>query len=183
MVQREYGKVRDRERTQSLLVESAMRMFAERGYDGVSVDHISNDAGVNKRLVFYYFVDKRTLFSAAAGTAYEKVSRELSFPTSLNVKKVIMTSVEFFRRDPVVGRLLDMDNSLNGLTARAIATPLYGALQRSIAANPVAGKCIDVDTLYQATIQMTRLDWLFSDASSRSESLKAAADFLLEAAA
>lgn len=43
------------------LMRSAERLFAERGYDGVSVRDISNDAKVNSALVGYHFGGKEGL--------------------------------------------------------------------------------------------------------------------------
>jgi AcrR family transcriptional regulator len=42
---------------------SAERLFAERGFNGVSVRDIANDAGVNSALVGYYFGGKQGLLS------------------------------------------------------------------------------------------------------------------------
>lgn len=45
------------------LMKSAEHLFAERGYDGVSVRDIANDAGVNSALVGYYFGGKEGLLA------------------------------------------------------------------------------------------------------------------------
>lgn len=45
------------------LFASAERLFAARGFDGVSVRDIANDAGVNSALVGYYFGGKQGLLS------------------------------------------------------------------------------------------------------------------------
>ena len=37
-------------------------MFAARGFDGVSVDDIARDAGVNKAMIYYHFADKLALY-------------------------------------------------------------------------------------------------------------------------
>jgi AcrR family transcriptional regulator len=45
------------------LIRSAEALFAERGFDGVSVRDIANAAGVNSALVGYYFRSKQGLLS------------------------------------------------------------------------------------------------------------------------
>jgi AcrR family transcriptional regulator len=45
------------------LIQSAERLFAERGFDGVSVRDITNDAKVNSALVGYYFRGKEGLLA------------------------------------------------------------------------------------------------------------------------
>jgi AcrR family transcriptional regulator len=46
------------------LLASAERLFADRGFNGVSVRDIASQAGVNSALVAYYFGNKRGLLSA-----------------------------------------------------------------------------------------------------------------------
>jgi len=43
------------------ILEVAKRLFARRGFDGVSIRDVATEAGVNKALVFYYFQTKATL--------------------------------------------------------------------------------------------------------------------------
>ena len=47
------------------LVAQARAMFAERGFEGVSVDEIAAAAGLTKGAVYYQFKDKTDLFRAA----------------------------------------------------------------------------------------------------------------------
>jgi len=49
--------------TREKLLSSAVQLFAERGFDGVSVRDIANAAGVNSGLVAYYFGGKKKLLS------------------------------------------------------------------------------------------------------------------------
>ena len=49
--------------TRESLIESAERLFAARGFDGVSVRDIANDAKVNSALVGYYFGGKQGLLA------------------------------------------------------------------------------------------------------------------------
>jgi AcrR family transcriptional regulator len=53
----------DTDSSRKKLFGSAERLFAERGFDGVSVRDIANDAGVNSALVGYYFGGKKGLLS------------------------------------------------------------------------------------------------------------------------
>lgn len=48
----------------ALIVDAALREFAEHGYDGASMGRIGRDAGVSRSVLYDYFVSKRALFSA-----------------------------------------------------------------------------------------------------------------------
>ncbi|MGQ0465099.1 MAG: TetR/AcrR family transcriptional regulator [Sporichthyaceae bacterium] len=48
-----------------LLLDSARRLFAAKGYAGASTREIAIDAGVNETLIFRHFVNKEGLFTAA----------------------------------------------------------------------------------------------------------------------
>ncbi len=45
----------------SAILQAAERLFGEKGYRGVSIDEIANEAGVSKGLVFYHFTSKKAL--------------------------------------------------------------------------------------------------------------------------
>ncbi|MBI3557769.1 MAG: TetR/AcrR family transcriptional regulator [Deltaproteobacteria bacterium] len=50
------------DRTRELLLDSAKRLFAQKGYDGTSVKELAADAGVNISLVSYHFKGKEGLY-------------------------------------------------------------------------------------------------------------------------
>ncbi len=53
---------RDPERTRSRLLDAARTEFAAHGYAGARVDRIATAAGVNKRMLYHYFGNKRELY-------------------------------------------------------------------------------------------------------------------------
>ena len=56
-------RVYDAEKTREAILSAAETLFAERGFDGTSVDAIAGEAGYNKSLLFQYFGDKPGLYS------------------------------------------------------------------------------------------------------------------------
>ena len=69
-------EVRERE-----MVAAARRLFAEGGYDAVSMEEIAAAAGVTKPLVYAYFESKEGLFLACVDDATEELMRELEAET------------------------------------------------------------------------------------------------------
>ena len=62
------------------VLQSARRLFGERGYRGVTVRDIAADAGVSAALVMKLFLSKEKLFAAAQPN--ESLLTELDVPTS-----------------------------------------------------------------------------------------------------
>lgn len=64
---------RDAERSQSTILAAARDEFAEHGLGGARMDRIAERAGLNKRLIYYYFADKERLFQAVLEQAYRDI--------------------------------------------------------------------------------------------------------------
>lgn len=82
-------RVYDAQRTREAILGAAETLFAERGFDGTSVDAIASQAGYNKSLLFQYFGDKLGLYSEVlkrsdremgelVGRAYTSISSRLA---------------------------------------------------------------------------------------------------------
>ena len=67
---------RDADRSQGEILEAATAEFAALGLGGARVDRIAERAGVNKRLIYYYFGSKEDLFLAVLERAYEGIRGE-----------------------------------------------------------------------------------------------------------
>jgi AcrR family transcriptional regulator len=47
-----------------IIIESAIKLFSTKGFEGTSVREIASDAGVNVAMINYYFVSKEKLFES-----------------------------------------------------------------------------------------------------------------------
>ena len=65
---------RNRDTTRQKILDVAEILFADKGYDGASVDEIALTAGVNKRMIYYYFRSKKGLLK----TLFQNFLRESS---------------------------------------------------------------------------------------------------------
>ncbi len=60
------------------IITAARDEFARRGFAGARVDQIARRAGVNKQLLFYYFLSKRGLFHAVLTQAARELEEALA---------------------------------------------------------------------------------------------------------
>ena len=90
-------RARDADRSQAIILKAARDEFAEHGLGGARVDRIAERAGLNKRLIYYYFEDKEKLFQAVLELAYLHI-REAEHKLNLLAQKpadAIRSLVEF----------------------------------------------------------------------------------------
>ena len=70
------ARPRDADRSQRDILDAALAEFAEHGLGGARMDRIADRAAVNKRLIYYYFESKESLFLAVLERAYESIRGE-----------------------------------------------------------------------------------------------------------
>jgi AcrR family transcriptional regulator len=64
---------RNADRTREAILDAATADFARYGLGGARVDRIARRAGANKRMLYYYFGDKDSLFLAALEERYAHI--------------------------------------------------------------------------------------------------------------
>ena len=60
------------------LLESAIRLFGSRGYEGTSLDAVASAAGVRKQTLLYYFPTKDALLGACVAETSRRVTEALT---------------------------------------------------------------------------------------------------------
>jgi len=71
------GSRRQPEQSRAVILQAAIREFAQRGIAGARTDAIAQAAKVNKALLYYYFRDKETLYGAALDHAFGQMGEHL----------------------------------------------------------------------------------------------------------
>lgn len=64
--------------TREAVFQAAARLFSARGFDGVSVDDIAAEAGVNKAMIYYHFADKLTLYRLVVADMLSAVAERVT---------------------------------------------------------------------------------------------------------
>ncbi len=146
--------------TRQRIVEAALEVFTERGFDGASTRQIAAQAGVNHGLIPYYFGNKKKLWQAAVDDAFGDMQAEidtmLGDPALLTPReraaRMIRGHVYFVARRPAFVRLMYEEGKRRGERMRWMVDrhvqPLYdavlevvrelgGTLDDELAASPV----------------------------------------------
>jgi len=94
------------------IMEVAARLFADKGFDGVSVREIAEEADVTKPVIYYYFKNKQDLFQSLLDTAFahvstmhEEIYRE-DRPVGEKLRMLIRGHFQFCQENPDVVKLL-----------------------------------------------------------------------------
>ncbi|MBC8056035.1 MAG: TetR family transcriptional regulator, partial [Rhizobiales bacterium] len=109
-------RTRDADRTQPLILRAAMAEFSERGLGGARMESIAERAGVNKRLIYYYFGSKEALFLAALETTYadireaERALRLETLDPAEAVRRLVAFTWQHYLAHPEFLTLLNSEN-------------------------------------------------------------------------
>lgn len=76
--------------TEKIILEAARIVFIQNGYEGTSMQHIADEAGINKALLHYYFRNKDRLFEGVFMEAFTKM-----IP---NLFVILQTEIDFFEK-------------------------------------------------------------------------------------
>ncbi|MFM0501755.1 TetR/AcrR family transcriptional regulator [Paraburkholderia caffeinilytica] len=106
--------------TRKIILDAALEVFSEKGYDGARVDEIALRTGLNKNVLYHHFGNKDELFKAVLEHMYQVIrerqndlqSRDLD-PVS-GMRKLVMFTGRIWVQHPQFLRLLHSENLLEG---------------------------------------------------------------------
>jgi len=81
--------------TRGIICRTAVRVFAEKGYDAASMDQIALEAGVAKGTVYYHFKSKSNLFSAIIENGLDALIEDVEGATLRSTDPVEQLSAIF----------------------------------------------------------------------------------------
>ncbi len=92
------------EETKKNILQVAEKLFAEKGFNGTSVNTIAKTAGVNKALIYYYFKDKNdiivSLFKNIVNELVEYINQKVTSAESVNqdfsMRNKLKEEIKFF---------------------------------------------------------------------------------------
>lgn len=125
---------RDAIATRKKILDAAKVEFSELGLMGGRIDSIAQRANINKRMLYYYFKDKKNLFSEAVCDSYENFYRtELSQCTQTgdpvaDLKRFITFYWQYYLEHPEYLDLINSENLHKGksISKHPILIKLHG---------------------------------------------------------
>lgn len=128
----QHVRLRDRERTQSEILNVAIEEFGQRGFLGARIDQIASLTRTTKRMIYYYFGSKEGLYVAALDFAYRQVvvpveHYEIDGLAPLEAfRKIVTKQFDLHENFPWFARLISLENMNEAkfLNAETGATPL-----------------------------------------------------------
>lgn len=111
---------RDADRSQQVILDAAVAEFSSHGLAGARMDRIAERAGVNKRLIYYYFKSKDALFLAVLENTYarirqaEQALRLHDMPPAQAIRRLTEFTWNYYIEHPEFLTLLNSENLHEG---------------------------------------------------------------------
>ncbi len=102
-----------------MLLQTAERIFVDKGFDGARVDEIADEAGVNKRMIYVWFDNKEGLYLEVLRQSFKRLFKsnlpdtEFSRDPAADAVAIIRWYFWFLSDNPGFVRLLNWE-TLNG---------------------------------------------------------------------
>ena len=155
------------------LLAAGAKLFAEKGFAGISIRQLADEAGVNSAMISYYFGGKEGLYEAVITTQYERLLGKFEeiAASPAPVQKKLHMYAEVIRRNhmedqPLMARLVQgelssptacMEKVIRKYTAR-IAKLVSGILREGIQNGQLRQ---DIDPLFAALALAGMLNFFF----------------------
>ena len=107
---------RDPARNRASILRAATAEFSRHGLGGARVDAIASRAGVNKRMLYYYYGDKESLFLATLEACYGGIRRAeqrldlLNMDPAGGVRRLVEFTWKYYLAHPEFISLLNSEN-------------------------------------------------------------------------
>ncbi|PUE08909.1 TetR family transcriptional regulator [Limnohabitans sp. T6-5] len=128
------------QQTRESILRAAIKVFAQHGYEGGSVEKISRQAKSYDRMIYYYFGSKEGLFIEVLETIYRRMNDaeaelvlDVSQPLAA-LEQVVHFVIDYYRAHPEFVTLLNTENLHKGkhiaksLRAREYSSPAIAVI-------------------------------------------------------
>lgn len=109
-------RTRDAERSKAAILVAAREEFSRSGLGGARIERIATKAAVDKKLIFYYFKDKDSLFAAVLESVYAQIRDDQLYldlkqmPPQIALRRMVEFTWDFYNAHPEFITLLNSEN-------------------------------------------------------------------------
>ena len=95
-------QVRNPEKTRERILKAATMLFTRSGYEGTSLREIVTETGINKRMIYHYFGDKRGLYQAIFVREWSELktwldkAMQVNLESTGNIRDLLVKFVDVF---------------------------------------------------------------------------------------
>lgn len=99
--------------TRHAIIETSTRLFAERGFAGVSIRDITNTLRLTPGAIYHHFANKQELYDVIVVAAFERVMEQFVIPAGLRgppeerLRSVVLRLAAFISSAPVEMQMVD----------------------------------------------------------------------------
>ena len=124
--------------TKALILDAALRRFAEHGYDGTSLNDIADDVGIRRPSILHHFPSKEAIYRAVLkqlvddwGTLVIKAVQDPEKGWD-QIERVLAAAFEFFEHNTEFVRLVRREAIAGGPFFDEIATTLQPLFDQAV---------------------------------------------------
>ena len=134
--------------TRGKILATALRVFAERGFEGARTRDIAEQAGANLGLITYYFDNKETLWRAAVTSAFAELERELADAMAAHagdderaqLERLARRFIRFVARKPEFMRLMNDEGKQDSARMRWLVDRFVRRMHENLRALITSGQ-------------------------------------------
>jgi AcrR family transcriptional regulator len=148
---------REKPDVKAKILETSERLFARRGFEGVSIDEIAKEADINKSIIYYYFTNKEDLLVhiiqkhvGEFETVFQTLHIGQAGTVRETIREIVAQAVDYMSRHADIIKIL-LRETLMAVPKAAIdivkfIDPLWNRMEADLkAAFPRAGKVAQLD--------------------------------------
>ncbi len=160
------------------ILKASAKLFAEKGFDGVSIDELAGEAKINKSMIYYYFTSKEGLLTSLLHRQLNEFEALLEKswtkkPANIRtlIEKPVGLAIDYIEQHRDIISILFQETFLKASKAKidilGFINPLWDRLEAdfrekfpSMPAAPLVDKLICVNLIIDFVIIANRLDGL-----------------------
>jgi len=95
--------------TRDDILQTALELFAQKGYENTSLEEIAHKIGITKPAIYYHFKNKQKLYNELFIVKFSNLNFEFKDSFEENIKSYIYTLGEFFIHNPNIAKLFSKE--------------------------------------------------------------------------